>query len=89
MITSTQWEGWLTYGELIEERGGNQVYLKAEELSYKYNWLEYLQIKDLFKKDKREKGLRLILSDLEIIMLETGKNEYLNCIKIIGMVLGQ
>lgn len=71
---STQREGWLIYGELIEKREEDEIHLKMEEeLPYKYNWLEYLQIKNLFKKDKKEKGLRLMLWDTEQIMLETDK----------------
>lgn len=71
-IPSIQGEGWIPYGELIKIGEGKEMYLKKEkELPYEYNWLEYMQIKDLFKKGKEKKGLTL--SDLEKIILETEK----------------
>lgn len=75
-IVTTKQEGWLTYGELLckEEKEGIKL-KKEEELPYSYNWLEYMQITDLYKKDKKETGLRIELSDLEIILLETEEKQ--------------
>lgn len=73
-IIKTKQENWLTYGELIIKKDTKEFNLKTEEELYsKINWLEYLQIKDLFQKDKKELGFRLETSELEKILLETEK----------------
>lgn len=71
-IVSTKQEGWQTYGELLFKDEDDKFKLRKEEdLPYIYNWLEYLQIKDLYIKNKKGNGFRMELTDLEKILLES------------------
>lgn len=72
-------EGWLTYGDLLEVREGNEIYLKPQDkISYNYNWLQYYQIHELYKKDHKEFGHRLNLSDLEEIILDENNKKLIS-----------
>lgn len=79
-VTSILGKGWLTYRDLLGRKEEGAIYLKSEEeISYKYNWLGLFQIREQFKKDNKENGIRLELSDFEEIILEDKK-------KLIGRI---
>lgn len=72
-----------TYQDLIKF-DGNQIILKTEEeLGGKYNWWQYLQIKDLFNEDKRKYGSRLQKTKLEIILLGDDNKLIFNIYKML------
>lgn len=63
---------WLTYEELLYKEKGEICLKSREELRFPYTWLQYYQIQDLYKKDKKNYGLRLDKTDFEKILLDEG-----------------
>lgn len=50
-VASLQGRGWLQYEELLENGGNKEPTLKTkEEIRFNYNWFEYYQIHELYKK---------------------------------------
>lgn len=51
------------------EMEGENIKLKAEGITFKYGWLQYGQIKDLFETDKKKYGFSKKNSELEVLLL--------------------
>lgn len=69
-IAGGRWKNPKKYEDLIKKEGG-KIELKSEvELNSEYDWWSYLQIKDLFVKDRKKYGFREQLSELETILLD-------------------
>lgn len=69
------------YFDLTKFENSEPKLKTEEELGNKINWWFYLQMKDLFNRDKKTHGIRKQNMELEIILIEENNkenNKYIN-----------
>lgn len=65
---------WLKYEEILSKEKDQFVLKEIQEMVFPYGWFQYYQIQLLYNEDKKERGWRTSLTDLEKILIEEGGN---------------